>query len=93
MQKKAIFQTIGNPCSQPPQSPNQDRCQMGSIEVIETSIHKDLGFITYFFHTRIKQRRFKLHDSPSIPVAFADNKFCKFMQTKRVGLQYNITLI
>jgi len=57
-QNKALFQTRGNPCSQPPKSPDQDRSQMSTIEVIETNIHKDFGFLTYFFHTLIKQRRF-----------------------------------
>ena len=33
---------------------------MGSIEIKETSIHKDFGFLTYFFHTLIKQRQILL---------------------------------
>ena len=31
---------------------------MITIEIIKTRIDKDFGFLTYFFHTLIKQRRF-----------------------------------
>jgi hypothetical protein len=37
-----------------------NRGEMGSIEIKETSIHKDFGFLTYFFHTLIKQRQILL---------------------------------
>jgi hypothetical protein len=37
-----------------------NRCEMGSREIRETSIHKDFGFLTYFFHTLIKQRQILL---------------------------------
>jgi len=49
-QKKTRSQAIGNPCSQPPQSPNRNRSQMGSIEVIERNQYRQrFGIYNLFF--------------------------------------------
>jgi len=56
--KESHLPNNGKSLQQPSKSPNQDRAQMITREFIETRIHKDFGFLTYFFPTLLKQRRF-----------------------------------